>query len=166
MQIPAKFATPATFVVAAVLCVAAAAGAAKLVEARSSEAVRRALANAGHNWATVEPSGLQVILSGTAPTEAKRFNALNVAAGQIDSARLRDRMDVAAPAEIKLPDFSLEMLRNESGLSLIGLMPASTDRTEVVDRLTQLLDGKGKVTDMLETASHAAPAGWPPVADG
>ncbi len=160
MKIPAKFATPATLAAAAALCVAAAFGASRMIEARSSEAVRRALAEAGHSWITVQPSGLQIILTGTAPTEAKRFNALNIAAGQIDSARLRDRMEVAAPAEIRLPEFSLELLRNESGLSLIGLMPASTDRAAVVETLTSLLQGKGKVTDMLETANYAAPEGW------
>jgi len=160
MQIPAKFATLATLGAAAILCVVAAIGAAKVVESRSSDAVRRSLTEAGHSWVTVEPSGLQIILTGTAPTEAKRFNALNVAAGQIDSARLRDRMDVAAPAEFKRPDFSLEMLRNESGLSLIGLMPASTDRARITGTLTALLDGKGKVTDLLETADHPAPQGW------
>lgn len=165
MQIPAKFATPTTLAVAALLCFAAAFGASRVIEARSSEAVRRALTEAGHSWITVEPNGLQIILTGTAPSEAKRFNALNIAAGQIDSSRLRDRMDVAAPAEIKLPDFSLEMLRNESGLSLIGLMPASTDRERMVNTLTGFLDGKGKVTDMLETASHPAPGGWDAAVD-
>lgn len=160
MKIPAKLATPAALAAAAVLCVAAAFGAARLVETRSAEAVRQALTGAGHDWATVEPSGLQIILSGTAPSEARRFNALNVAAGQVDNARLRDRIEVAAPATFKLPDFSFEMLRNGSGLSLIGLVPASTDRAAIVKTLTGLLDGRGKVTDMLETANHAAPAGW------
>ena len=160
MQIPAKFATPAALVVAAILCVAAAVGAARLIESRSADAVRRALTGAGHSWVQVEASGLQIILSGTAPSEAKRFNALNTAGGQIDSSRLRDRIEVAAPATIKLPDFSLEMLRNDSGVSLIGLMPASTDRESILKTLGDLLDGKGKVTDMLETANYPAPAGW------
>ena len=159
MKFPMKFATPAALALAAGVCILGAMGAASLIEARTSAAVRQALVVAGQDWAQVRPSGLQIILSGTAPSEARRFNALTAAGSIIDSTRLRDHIEVAAPEAVKAPAFSMEILRNDDGISLIGLAPATTDRAAMIKGLTALA-GEGKVTDMLETADHRAPEGW------
>ena len=132
---------------------------ATIVEQRSAEAVDAVLMTAGHGWAHVDTDGLQVHLSGTAPTEAARFRALSVAGTVVDADRLIDRMDVADAAQLKAPDFTIEILRNGDGISLIGLVPEGPGHEAIVTELTELT-GSGSVTDMLESADHPIPEGW------
>ncbi|MEZ5768349.1 MAG: hypothetical protein R3D80_12255 [Paracoccaceae bacterium] len=64
------FLSVAVLAVAAVIALGAAWAALVAVEHSSRTAVTRALFLAGEDWAQVEVKGLQVILSGDAPTEA------------------------------------------------------------------------------------------------
>lgn len=157
--IPVRLILPGFLVLAALLSLLAATVAASVVERRSAEGVERVLAEQGLGWAGVVADGLQIILAGTAPSEADRFRALTAAGTVVDADRVVDAMDVVDPAALKAPDFTIEILRNGDGISLIGLVPASADRDALVARLTRL-SGEGKVTDMLETADHPVPEGW------
>lgn len=148
-----------TFSAAAVLCLVAASFSVQLIEDSSEIGVRDALDAKGMTWAEVEANGLQVSLSGTAPTEAVRFSALTTAGSVVDAARVIDGMGVAAQEALAAPKFSAEILRNESGLSVIGLIPASTDRDYLIARFSSLAGATG-VTDLLETADYPAPEGW------
>lgn len=148
-----------TFAAAAVLCLVAASFSVQLIEDSSEIGVRDALDEKGMTWAEVEANGLQVSLSGIAPTEAVRFSALTTAGSVVDAARVIDDMGVAAQEALAAPKFSAEILRNESGLSVIGLIPTSTDRDYVIARFASLAGSNG-VTDLLETADYPAPEGW------
>ncbi|MEQ6201770.1 OmpA family protein [Sulfitobacter sp. HNIBRBA2951] len=148
-----------TFAAAAVIALVAANFSVSLIEDSSEISVRDALDEKGMTWAEVEANGLQVALSGTAPTEAVRFSALTTAGSVVDAARVIDDMGVAAQEALAAPKFSMEILRNDSGLSVIGLIPTSTDRENVVTRFNSLAGSTG-VTDLLETADYPAPEGW------
>ncbi|WP_299546937.1 OmpA family protein [uncultured Tateyamaria sp.] len=148
-----------TFAVAAVLALVTANLSVNLIEENSEIGVRDALDTAGLTWAEVEADGLQVTLAGIAPTEAIRFAALSTAGSVVDAARVIDEMEVEAAAAIAPPRFSAEILRNDAGLSIIGLIPAATDRTAVIDRITAIA-GDLQVTDLIEVADYPAPDGW------
>ncbi|MEH6832645.1 MAG: hypothetical protein V7661_17575, partial [Sulfitobacter sp.] len=148
-----------TFAAAAVLSLVAASFSVQLIENSSEIGVRDALDDKGMTWAEVEANGLQVSLSGIAPTEAVRFSALTTAGSIVDAARVIDDMGVAAQEALAAPKFSAEILRNESGLSVIGLIPTSTDREYVLARFGSLAGSTG-VTDLLEIADYPAPEGW------
>ena len=148
-----------TFAAAAVISLVAASFSVSLIEDSSEIGVRDALDEKGMTWAEVEANGLQVSLSGIAPTEAVRFSALTTAGSVVDAARVIDDMGVAAQEALAPPKFSVEILRNDSGLSVIGLIPTSTDRDYVIARFTTLA-GSTEVTDLLETADYPAPEGW------
>ena len=148
-----------TFAAAAVICLVAANFSVRLIEDTSEIGVRDALDAKGMTWAEVEADGLQVTLSGVAPTEAVRFSALTTAGSVVDAARVIDDMGVAALEALAAPRFSAEILRNDSGLSVIGLIPTSTDRAYVVARFNSL-EGSTGVTDLLESADYPAPEGW------
>lgn len=148
-----------TFAVAAVLALVTANLSVKMIEENSEIGVRDALDEASLTWAEVEADGLQVTLAGIAPTEAVRFAALSTAGSVVDAARVIDEMEVEAAAAIAPPRFSAEILRNDAGLSIIGLIPATTDRTAVIDRITAIA-GDLPVTDLIEVADYPAPAGW------
>ncbi|WP_428926519.1 OmpA family protein [Marinibacterium sp. SX1] len=129
------------------------------IERGSETGIRRALDEATFDWAEVRADGLKVILEGTAPDEATRFDALSAAGRVVDSARVIDNMQVAATAAIAPPRFSAEILRSESGISMIGLVPHDTDRDDLGDRLGRI-SGPDNVADFLETASYPVPEGW------
>ncbi|WP_166418462.1 OmpA family protein [Cochlodiniinecator piscidefendens] len=143
----------------AILSFVAATVSAGLVENASQSAIERALTLDGIDWADVSADGLQVELIGIAPTEAERFRALTVAGTVIDAHRVLDHMMVQAAADIAPPRFSVEILRNDTGISLIGLIPANTDRDAVVSSISAIADG-ATVTDLLETADYPTPRDW------
>ena len=149
----------AAFVLAAVLSYGVAVLGASWIEKRSVEAVAEAFTQNGIDWAELYPDGLQLALSGTAPTEASRFRAMTIAGQVVDAERLIDAMDVLDAASLSAPRFSLEILRNGSGISLIGLMPASAGRATLAQEISDLAEGK-TVTDMVETADYPVPDTW------
>lgn len=149
----------ATFFCAALLSLVAANMSVKLIEESSEIGVRDALDSRDMTWAEVQADGLQVTLAGIAPTEAVRFAALSTAGTVVDAARVIDNMEVQAIADIAPPRFSAEILRNDAGLSIIGLMPNSTDREEVLDRISAI-SGRAPVTELIESADYPAPDGW------
>ncbi|RLL64701.1 OmpA family protein [Paenirhodobacter hankyongi] len=160
MRLRTTLLTTAAVASALVLSAFVAGGSATIIEKRSRMAVRVALESAGVNWVRAEADGLQVILLGTAPSEAARFRAITIAGTVVDSARIVDSTDVEGAAAIAPPEFSLQMLRNDDGISLIGLVPADTDRKALIDGLQTALGDQGTVTDMLERADYPVPAGW------
>lgn len=147
------------FGAAALAAVLVAWGAMVTVENRSKAAIDRALMLGGEDWAHVTTNGLRVELSGTAPDERARFRAFALAGGEVDAGRLIDRTDVTPPAAITPPEFSIEMLRNEGGISMIGLVPAATDRASL-DARVQKIDPAHPVADLLESADYPAPDRW------
>lgn len=130
-----------------------------LIEERSEIGVRDALDERDLVWAEVSADGLQVTLAGIAPTEALRFNALSTAGSIVDAARVIDNMEVEAQAAIAPPRFSAEILRNDAGISVIGLLPTGSDRENIAARFAELVGADG-VTDLLEIADYPVPTGW------
>ncbi len=129
------------------------------IETRSQQEVHRVLGLNGHGWVEVSVDGLQVHLTGHAPDEATRFRALSLAGTVVDAARVIDMMDVVDPEPVVPPRFSIEILRNDDGISLIGLIPASMDREATLEEIAELA-GDTEVTDLLEVADYPAPANW------
>lgn len=159
MRLSALLIIALTFSAAAVTALVAANFSVTLIEQNSEIDVRDALDEQGMTWAEVEADGLQVTLAGTAPNEVIRFNALSTAGSVVDAARVIDRMEVVSQANVVAPRFSAEILRNDSGVSIIGLIPTTTDREAAIDRFNAMA-GDENVADLLESANYASPEGW------
>ncbi len=153
------FAAVGLFAAAGTVSLLTAWGAATVIEARSQQAVTSALLSQGITWVTVSTDGLQVRLSGQAPDEAARFRAVNLAGTVVRSGRIRDLVDVAPVSAIEAPRFSIEMLRNDDGIQLIGLLPSETEVEKLRNAAISLI-GQDGVSDMLETADFPPPAEW------
>ncbi|MEL6954572.1 MAG: OmpA family protein [Pseudomonadota bacterium] len=149
----------AAFAAAGIASVAMASFAATRIEERSAEDVTAAMQDASLDWVDVSVDGLNVTLSGTAPTEAQRFRATSLARSIVDDGRVIVRLDVAAPDTITPPSFQLEMLRNGDGLSLIGLVPDALGDGGVAERLSAVTEGID-VVDLVDSADYAVPEGW------
>lgn len=160
MRLSAIFLRLATFAIAGYAAYTAAQLTARIVEDRSVQAVQETLVDKGYSWANVLGDGLQVIIEGQAPTEADRFRAISLAGGVVDASRVIDSMGVADSAQIAPPGFAIEILRNDSGVSLIGLIPATTDRERLARQIARIADDL-PVTDLLETGDYPTPEAWP-----
>lgn len=159
MRLSSLFIIAATFLAAAVACLIAASFSVTLIEENSEYGVRKALDDNRLPWAEIHADGLRVFLTGTAPSEADRFLALSSAGTVVDAARVIDRMEIAVTKGIAPPHFSIEILRNDTGISLIGLIPAASNREELLKQLNALSD-QDNVADLLETADYEVPDGW------
>ena len=79
MRLSALAVTLVTFLIAGALAFVASAYSVSMIEDSSEIGVRDALDSRGMTWAEVEADGLQVMLTGQAPSEAVRFEALTAA---------------------------------------------------------------------------------------
>ncbi len=159
MRLSSLFISLIALLLAAGLCLVAASFAVTAVETRTEIDVRELLDKSDHTWAEVQADGLKVILSGTAPDEAVRFSVKSLIGGIIDAARIIDAMQIKAQADIVAPRFSVEVLRNDSGISIIGLIPSTTDRLALMKQLRRI-DDDGQVSDLLQVARYPVPRGW------
>ena len=159
MRLSSIFAIAGTFFLAAILCLVAAGFSVGVIEDNARRSVRSELDKEGMTWADVDADGLQVFLAGVAPSEAKRFAALTVAGRIVDAARVIDQMLIEDSAEIAPPRFSVEILRNDHGISLIGLIPASMDREDFLEDMADAAGG-AEVSDLLEAADYPVASGW------
>lgn len=161
LRLTPNVAAVAAFAAAAVVSAIIAWGAALIVERISTSAVTSQLLTDGITWAKVEADGLQVHLVGTAPTEAARYRVINLAGAVVDSARVRDGMEVTPAKTVEAPRFSVEMLRNDDGIQLIGLLPEGETKDTLIAE-AQALQPDTELQDMLETAAYEPPATWEP----
>lgn len=159
MRLSSYATVAATFLCAAGLCLVAAGFSVSLIEDSSKTGVRRALDAAELTWADADANGLQLFLIGTAPSEAERFKAVSVAGSVVDAARVIDQTEVADREAFAPPRFSIEILRNDSGISLIGLIPETNETEDMRENVARIANGK-QVSDLLESAQYDAPEGW------
>ncbi|NNE87023.1 MAG: OmpA family protein [Silicimonas sp.] len=145
--------------IAGVGCVGVAIWAKDKLESQALTDLDLVMTQSGHDWADILVDGLSVTLTGTAPDEATRFAALSTAGTVVDASRIIDKMDVEAVAALKVPDFSIEVLKNTDGISLIGLVPTSSNPSGIVERVIAIA-GDAPVADLLENADFDPPAGW------
>ena len=159
MRLSAYLPVTLAVVIGGAACFGVAVASVSAIETQSGQAVRTEIVENGHDWARVAVDGLQVLLTGTAPDEAARFAAVSAAARVVDASRVIDRIDVAAGETASGPPFSVDILRNDDGISLIGLVPAGEERARIVERVGRI-EG-ATITDLLEYASYPVPASWP-----
>ncbi len=144
---------------AAVLAVLVAMIAAAGVENSALNDIESRFRLEGIEGVEIQTSGLQVTLSGEVASEAARFRAITVAGEVVDTARVVDQIRVTPAQNLPPPKFSIEILRNEQGISLIGLVPVSMDRQKFAERIQAIAEGS-EVVDLLQDADYPVPGGW------
>ena len=144
---------------AALLALLVAFVAAGAVENSAARELRARFQMEGIQGVEIETSGLQVTLLGEVADEAARFRAISVAGDVVDNARIVDQIAVAPAHNLPPPKFSVEILRNEKGISLIGLVPVTMNREKIAERV-QAIAGESEVVDLLQDADYPVPDGW------
>lgn len=149
----------AAIVIAALLAVGTSVLAVHFIEGRAETEIKSALAREGITFAEARADGRQVHMTGTAPTEAMRFRVLTITGTIVDASRVIDAMEVTPALPFEAPEFKLELLRNETGVSMIGLIPVGEQRDQIASTVRNAADG-ARITDMLTTADYPAPDDW------
>ncbi|WP_434290113.1 OmpA family protein [Celeribacter sp. SCSIO 80788] len=149
----------AALILGAILCLAGAAIGARFIETTSTKAVVNEMTLQGYDWVDVEGDGLQIVLTGVAPDEQTQLAAQRAAGHVVDPARVINVMNVVQQEDIPAPRFSIEILRNDSGISLIGLVPSSWDRARFVESLKKA-SRTGSIADLMEQADYPQPEAW------
>ncbi|QHQ35935.1 OmpA family protein [Algicella marina] len=130
------------------------------VERETEGELTAALAEAEIPWASVASDGLLVTLSGEAPSERDRFQAVEAVIAKISSSRLTDETSISTDTPPPAPKLSLQILRAEDATTLLGQV--SEGRS--YDMLLQALEQRGTVappeTGMVEILDADAPTGW------
>lgn len=149
----------AAFVLALLLALGTALVLVSVIERRTMSSLNAAFQTAGLDWVEVTPDGLGVKLTGTAATESLRIRALRVAGTVIDTSRVSDEIEVTVRTAVVAPVFRIELMRDRQNLSVIGLVPLTTDGDPILERLQDSVRD-ADIADMLQTADHAVPGGW------
>ncbi len=160
MRLSSSILTFGVFAAASVLAIGSAYLSSRVVEKASIAGVRKELDREAMNWATVDANGLQVFLAGDSPDEAVRFRAVTAAGRAVDTARIIDQMTVAEGAALAKPRFSVELLRNDSGVSIHGLVPVASDVEALVSDVQDAVGRDVPVSNFLETADFEPPEYW------
>lgn len=161
LRLTPNLAAAAAFTAAAFLSVLIAWASVLLIERVSQRAVRSQLLTEGITFVTVDADGLRVQLMGTAPNEAARYRAINLAGAVVEASRIQDLMEVTPARAFEAPRFSLEILRNDDGIQLIGLLPEGETKDALLAE-AEALQPDTELQDMLETAAYTPPATWAP----
>ncbi|PCJ76250.1 MAG: hypothetical protein COA53_03090 [Rhodobacteraceae bacterium] len=119
---------------------------------------KSALVASGQNWAQIETDGTLVLLTGTAPDERKRIQAFDAISGVVSATRIRNQMEVEESIPAVAPYFTLEILRSDADISLIGITPSEREGDIIRDAIANI-DGVSLI-DMKETTTWDAPEGW------
>jgi OOP family OmpA-OmpF porin len=104
------------------------------IEVSARENALTGLAAAGQNWASADPDGLKLILSGEAPDEASRFRALDVLGQIVSASRITDRTTLATARLVELPPLRLLIFRDGAAVALSGQVAGDGDRAELLVR--------------------------------
>ncbi|MEM7240743.1 MAG: OmpA family protein [Pseudomonadota bacterium] len=110
-------------------------------------------------WVNLRANGLRVELFGLADSETARFRALEVVGRHVEPGRIRDRITILNRNDLPPPTFSVEALRNEERISLIGLIPTDTGREAILGSINDVAR-RVDIVDMLEEADHSKPENW------
>ena len=126
------------------------------VEEDTKARVGAAFQAAGIDWATANANGLRVELAGTAESESSRVRMLETVAQVVNTSRIVDETKVERLQNDVAPPFSLEILRNGSDLSLIGLIPGTQARIDVLRAVRNIRD-PNTFSDFMEAVDYPAP---------
>ncbi|MFK5996868.1 MAG: OmpA family protein [Rhodobacterales bacterium] len=148
-----------SFVLACALAVFGATRLVESIERQTEHRLTTLLIETDQSWATVRADGYKVIVGGLAENEAQRYKTLQLIGSEINQNRVYDHTNVSQPKGLQPPKFSLEVLRNVERISLIGLVPPSTGRAYILERVRNIA-AETQITDMLEQADFPAPKGW------
>ena len=126
------------------------------IEAQTGAAVRNALSAAGQDWVTVEADGMTVTLSGTSPSEAAKFRALDVAEAVVPQGRIATTITLA-DAEVAVPEvLNLDILLAADLVTLLGNTPQMLD-----DQIAELLGMfSRRVVDLTRPVETEPQADW------
>ncbi len=129
------------------------------IEANTRENAVTTLAAAGQNWASAEPDGMLLVLSGEAPDDAAKFSSLEVLGKVVNGNRIVDLSTVPSAVARVENEFHVEILRAEVQTRLTGLRPIAASEQPLTERIAKITGGAVDAT-LLDEIADVPPANW------
>ncbi|MCY4305647.1 MAG: OmpA family protein [Aestuariivita sp.] len=147
-----------TFVVVGLLILSIAIFLANLVEEFSKHEAQNKLNAIGLDRINIQSNGLKIMLSGEVASEVEKLRAVTKT-NSIFFVSAIDNITVNSKAVSNIPEFSVEILSNEKGISVIGLIPKANDRDILISKLQEIAVDL-PVIDILESIDYDATKNW------
>ena len=128
-------------------------------ERATEEKLEKTMFLTGNEWSNIRANGLRLHLTGLAPNESARFELIKSLGKLVEASRLRDEITLLEEENLIPPKFSLEALRNDDRISLIGLIPKNSGRKNILSTVNNI-SSEIKITDMLEEVDYQIPENW------
>ena len=128
-------------------------------ERATEEKLEKTMFLTGNEWSNIRANGLRLHLTGLAPNESARFELIKSLGKLVEASRLRDEITLLEEENLIPPKFSLEALRNDDRISLIGLIPKNSGRKNILSTVNNI-SSEIKITDMLEEVDYPIPENW------
>ena len=128
-------------------------------ERATEEKLEKTMFLTGNEWSNIRANGLRLHLTGLAPNESARFELIKSLGKLVEASRLRDEITLLEEENLIPPKFSLEALRNDDRISLIGLIPKNSGRKNILSTINNI-SSEIKITDMLEEVDYQIPENW------
>jgi len=128
-------------------------------ERATEEKLEKTMFLTGNEWSNIRANGLRLHLTGLAPNESARFELIKSLGKIVEASRLRDEITLLEEENLIPPKFSLEALRNDDRISLIGLIPKNSGRKNILSTVNNI-SSEIKITDMLEEVDYPIPENW------
>ena len=110
-------------------------------------------------WLDISTNGTTVLVSGTAPSEANRFKAITLISSIINSELIMDQIEVKKDLILPKLNYTLELLRDDDDITLVGFIPKKIKTEKLLSELTAISEN-ASITNLLETAEYPSSSGW------
>lgn len=111
-------------------------GAIAIENANSAKAISLLKLN-GHQWATINPDGMKIIVQGNAPDSLSQNSALNILQAQFNSSQIVDQIRVNGQALPKSLRPSIRLQKFDTSIIAFGTTENEVARQTIIDKLNQ-----------------------------
>ena len=109
-------------------------------EAKTLRLLKKETSDSELSWLNITIDGTSVLVDGIAPNEASRFKAITIVSSVINSALITDRIEIKKDIILPKLNYTLEFLRDDDDITLVGFVPKAVKIEELLYDLRAISD--------------------------
>jgi len=128
-------------------------------EEKTLRILKKATSDVELGWLDISANGRMVLVGGNAPNEGNRFKAITLISSIINPELIIDEIEVKKDSILPKLNYSLEILRDNNDITLVGFIPKKIKTDKLLSDLTAISENVS-VTNLLETAEYPSSFDW------
>jgi OOP family OmpA-OmpF porin len=128
-------------------------------EAKTLRLLKKETSDSELSWLNITIDGTSVLVDGFAPNEASRFKAITIVSSVINSALITDRIEIKKDIILPKLNYTLEFLRDDDDITLVGFVPKAVKIEELLYDLRAISDSTS-INNLSETIEYSTAPGW------